>query len=169
MKTVFQGKKFTIKQGEKPGEVTERAERSPSVGIIPITKQNNIILIREYRPERGTNAIGLIAGSADKSSNIKKEAARELAEEAKLKAKKLKLFYTNKQGVSYEHKWCCFVATGLSKINAQHDDDEIIEPFECTLDEACEYALSDNFRNETQAYALLKLRHDLQTGKFKLP
>ena len=169
MKTVFQGKIFTIKQGEKLGEPIEKAYRLPSVGIIPVTSSGKVILIKEYRPERNESVIGMIAGCADKSSNIEKEAARELAEEAKLKAKNLKLFYTRKQGVSNEHKWYCFVATGLEKTEAKHDEDEKITPFECTLEEACNYALGDNFRNETQAYTLLKLRHDLQTGKFTLP
>ncbi len=169
MKTVFQGKLFTVKQGEKKGEPVEIVERPPSVAVIPFTKDGKVILIKEHRREQGKTVIGLITGRADKNDNVEQEAARELAEEAKLKAKTLKLFYTSKPGVSLKYNWYCFVATELEKTDAKHDEDEVIEPFECTLEEACEYALENNFRNETQTYVLLKLRHDLQRGKFKLP
>ncbi len=107
-------------------------------------------------------------GRVDKETDVTEAAHRELAEEAKLKAKHMQLFYKSKPEDSIVWDRYMFVATGLEPTEADADEGEIITPFECTLDEACEYALND-FRQEIMAYSLLKLRHDLQTGKFTLP
>ena len=168
MKTVFQGKLYTIKQGETKEETGERADRCPSIGVIPFTKEGKVILTREYRKEVGKKVISTVWGRVDKESDIETAAHRELAEEAKFKAKKMKLFYKAKPEDTLTWDRYMFVATGLEPTKAEADEDEDIEPFECTLNEACEYALTD-FRQEIMAYTLLKLRHDLETGKFKLP
>ena len=168
MKTVFQGKLFTVKQGETADEEAETVERPPSVIIIPFTKDGKVMLIKEYRKEQNKSVIGFITGRAN-STDMAKEAMRELAEEGKVKANRLKLFHISTVSEQITWNCYCYVATGLKPANALQDADEIIEPFECTLDEAYEYVLSDNFSNDKPGYLLLKLRHDLQTGKFKLP
>lgn len=169
MKTVFHGKFWTVKEGEEKGEPIEKAERPPSAKVIPFTQEGKVIMLREYRPERKAQVIGLIGGKAE-SKDLEKEARRELAEEAGLTAKHLKLFYTTKPEEDLTWDRHFFVATGLGKTSeAKKDDDEEMEVLECTLDEACNYALSDNFRGGLMGYVLLKLRNDLQTGKFKLP
>ncbi len=169
METVFQGKLYTIKQGEKKEEVKERAERCPSVAVIPFTKDGGVILLREYRREHGRTIIGLVWGRVDKESDLETAAKRELAEEAKLKAEKIELFYKTKPDEAIEWDRYIYVATGLSPAKASHDEDEQIESFECTLEEACELAMKDNFRGEVEGYAVLKLRHDLEKGLFELP
>ncbi len=169
MKTVFKGKIFTVKQGEKPGEVKERAERKASIAVFPFTESGKLILLREFRPYVSETVITTVAGGVDGENDLEKEAMRELAEEAGVTAKNLKLFYKSKPRDSIVWNYYFFVATGLEKTVSKSEEDEVIETFECTLNEAAELVFEKSFRNELMGFVLLKLKNDLEKGLFKLP
>jgi ADP-ribose pyrophosphatase len=86
IRTIFQGRVFTLRVETVPlpkgGVLQAEIIRHPgSVVIIPITAQDEIILVRQYRPAIGRWAWELPAGSLKAGEDIEQAARRECQEE----------------------------------------------------------------------------------------
>jgi ADP-ribose pyrophosphatase len=86
IRTIFQGRVFSVRIETIPlpkgGELQAEIIRHPgSVVIIPITAQNEIILVRQYRPAIGRWAWELPAGSLKPGEDVERAARRECQEE----------------------------------------------------------------------------------------
>jgi ADP-ribose pyrophosphatase len=137
VETVFKGKIFsvTIETIELPKGGELRAEvvrHPPSVVIIPITDDGEIILVRQYRHPIGRWAWELPAGSADDGENLDVAAIRECHEEIQLipsRVEKIGAFFPTPGYCDEEMN--VFRATGLRRPEAHEtaepDEDEDIE------------------------------------------
>ncbi|HHX25847.1 MAG TPA: NUDIX hydrolase [Firmicutes bacterium] len=130
--TVYQGKmiNFRVDQVRLPSGGTssrEVVEHPGSVGIIPIDKDGNAILIRQFRYAVGEVLWEIPAGKLDPGESPKDCAMRELEEETSYLAgrlEKIASFYTS-PGFSSEMLHL-FIGTDLASGTARPDDDENI-------------------------------------------
>jgi ADP-ribose pyrophosphatase len=130
--TVYQGKMINLRvdQVRLPSGGTssrEVVEHPGSVGIIPIDKDGNAILIRQFRYAVGEVLWEIPAGKLDPGESPKDCAIRELEEETSYLAgrlEKIVSFYTS-PGFSSEMLHL-FIGTDLVPGTARPDDDENI-------------------------------------------
>ena len=138
IRTVFQGRVFTVRVETislpKGGELKAEIIRHPgSVVIVPVTTQNEILLVRQYRPAIGKWAWELPAGSLKPGEEVEHAARRECQEETGQIASRLE-----RLGSFYPTPGYCdelmtfFKASGLrtpgaGDEEAHQDEDEDIE------------------------------------------
>jgi ADP-ribose diphosphatase len=138
IRTVFQGRVFTVRVETislpKGGELKAEIIRHPgSVVIVPVTTQNEILLVRQYRPAIGKWAWELPAGSLKPGEEVEHAARRECQEETGQIASRLE-----RLGSFYPTPGYCdelmtfFKASGLrtpgaGDEEARQDEDEDIE------------------------------------------
>ncbi len=139
-KRVFKGAIFDVYQWEQQlydGSTAtfEKLERVDTVGVIPITKEGNIILTHEEQPGKGP-FLSIPGGRVDAGENIEQAARRELHEETGYEARELVHWYS----LQPYHKivWTIhtFIAKGCTKVAQQTlDAGEKIELKEVTVDQ----------------------------------
>jgi ADP-ribose pyrophosphatase len=140
---IFQGRVFTLQVETIPLEHGRelRAEivRHPgSVVIIPVTANDQILLVRQYRPAIGQWAWELPAGSLKPGEDVDEAARRECHEEVGLVPSQLERLGSFFPTPGYcDEAMTFFRATGLrppgpGDAEAHQDDDEQIEvrPFD---------------------------------------
>jgi ADP-ribose pyrophosphatase len=139
-KTVWNGKLFdvvidTIK-ADRQLERQYIRTNFKAVVILPVTDDNKVILVKQYRSPANEMLLEFPAGKTEPGEDVPKTAARELAEETGYVAGKLE--YLGKAyaspGVSSE-MYHFFAATSLVKGDAHPDEDEDTEPLELPFDE----------------------------------
>lgn len=111
--------------------VREVVEHPGAVGILPVTAEGNVVLVRQFRYAIGRELYEIPAGTREPDEPPEVCAARELREETGYTAEKiapLLRFYVSPG-------WCTeelivYRATGLSQAGARPEEDEVIEPVE---------------------------------------
>jgi ADP-ribose pyrophosphatase len=111
--------------------VREVVEHPGAVGILPVTAEGNVILVRQFRYAIGRELLEIPAGTREPDEPPEVCAARELREETGFVAdviEPLLRFFVSPG-------WCTeelivYRATGLSQTGADPEDDEVIEPVE---------------------------------------
>ena len=126
------------------------------VSMIPVTKDGNIILIKQYRRALDSVIIEIPAGilEIDESPNI--AANRELQEEIGYKSNKLTLLgkYFLSPGFCNEHMFL-FLAQDLTKSSLEKDGDEFFDIFEVTEKEALDLIKNNKINDIKTSYGIL--------------
>ncbi|MDV2683325.1 NUDIX hydrolase [Alkalihalophilus lindianensis] len=151
-----------IDEVELPNGKTSKREivKHPgAVAIIPITKEGNIILVRQFRKALEKTIIEIPAGKLDEGEAPLMCAKRELAEETGYQSSELEFllsFYTS-PGFADEiiH---LYVASGLSEGTTNRDEDEFLDVMEVTLEEAEAMVGDQQIHDAKTAYAIQYLR-----------
>lgn len=131
-----------------------------AVAIIPITPENKIVLVRQYRKPLEKTIVEIPAGTMEKNERPELTAIRELEEETGYTTNSLSFvtsFYTS-PGFADELMHI-YISTDLHVLNEKvaGDDDEFIEIMELTLDEAKEYIAKEEIHDAKTNYAILYL------------
>ena len=145
IKKIYEGRVFsvtvetiTLPKGQQlKAEIVRHA---PSVVIIPITREGDVILLRQYRHAIGRWVWELPAGSLDPGEEAEKAAIRECHEEINLVAGKVERLGAFFPTPGYcDEEMIFFKATELRPPRADEqahaDEDEDIEPKPFALDE----------------------------------
>jgi len=146
IRTVFQGRVFTVRVETislpKGGELQAEIVRHPgSVVIIPVTAQNEIVLVRQYRPAIGRWAWELPAGSLKPGEDVERAAIRECHEEIGLLPSRLEALGSFYPTPGYcDEKMNFYLADGLRDATA---DDEAAHPDEDEDIEARAFSRAD--------------------------
>jgi ADP-ribose pyrophosphatase len=138
IRTIFEGRVLTLRVETIPlpkgGQLEAEIIRHPgSVVIIPITADDEVILVRQYRPAIGRWAWELPAGSLKPGENVERAARRECQEEIGYVPSHLERTGSYFPTPGYcDEQMTFFRATGLrmpgpGDEEAHQDDDEDIE------------------------------------------
>ncbi len=138
---LFAWKRFTLEEETLtlPNGLTTKhvtLTHPGAVLIIPITENNTLILLRQYRPSIKQWIYEFPAGTLESGEDITLCAQRELAEEAQLQAKEWLALgeCLPAPGFCNEVQYL-FAAKGLSPCHAEMDDDEVIEVVEFSIEQ----------------------------------
>ena len=118
----------TVELPDKKYSKREIVEHPGSVGIIPITDDGHMVLVKQFRKPVEKDLFEIPAGKIEINEEPKETALRELVEETGYTSDKMEYlfeFYTS-PGFSNE-KLYLFIATELSKGEASPENDEYIE------------------------------------------
>lgn len=132
-----------------------------AVAVIPITKDNKIIFVEQYRKPLEKSLVEIPAGKLEPGEKPKATAIRELEEETGYTTKELEFvtsFYTSPgfaDEIMYIYKSDKLVAL---KEAVDGDDDEFVEIIELTLSEAEQYVKENRIQDAKTNYAVLYLR-----------
>jgi ADP-ribose pyrophosphatase len=138
IRTIYQGRVFTVQIESialpKGDHLEAEIIRHPgSVVIIPVTRDDEIVLVRQYRPALGRWAWELPAGSLKPGEDVERAASRECHEEIGLLPSRLEPLGSFYPTPGYcDEKMNYFRADGLREATAgdetaHPDEDEDIE------------------------------------------
>ncbi|PAV29561.1 ADP-ribose pyrophosphatase [Virgibacillus profundi] len=131
-----------------------------AVAVIPITKDNKIVFVEQFRKPLEKSIIEIPAGKLEEGEEPEVTAIRELEEETGYTASSLSFvssFYTS-PGFADELMYI-YITDQLEKMEnpVAGDDDEFIEILELTLDEAKQYLEEERIHDAKTNYAILYL------------
>jgi ADP-ribose diphosphatase len=173
-KLAYHGKFFDIVRDEVelPGGKTADLEvlRHPGASaVVPLHPDRTVTLIRQYRYAADSYILEVPAGKLDPGESPESCAAREVIEEAGVRAGRLHplgwIFTT--PGFTDE-KIHLFAATDLTPAAQSLDDDEVIEVVRMPLAEALRLAAIGGIRDGKSLCCLYRLQQEVETGRLSL-
>lgn len=131
-----------------------------AVAIIPITKDNKIVFVEQYRKPLEKSLIEIPAGKLETGEKPEITAIRELEEETGYTTNQLSFvtsFYTS-PGFADELMYI-YITDQLEELKhpVAGDDDEFVEILELTLEEAKQYVEEERIHDAKTNYAILYL------------
>ncbi|HLQ72563.1 MAG TPA: NUDIX hydrolase [Bacillota bacterium] len=163
--TVYNGKIVHLRVDDvllPDGEKSKREiiKHPGAVAIIPITPDNKIVLVRQYRKPLEKTIVEIPAGKIEQKERPELTAIRELEEETGYTTNELSFvtsFYTS-PGFADELMHI-YMTTDIHRLTEKvtGDDDEFIEKMELTLEEAKEYVRKQDIHDAKTNYAILYL------------
>lgn len=166
---IFQGKVVHLQVDDvllPNGEVSKREviKHPGAVAVIAITPEKKIVLVEQYRKPLEKSILEIPAGKLEIGEQPEVTAIRELEEETGYTTEKLEFitsFYTS-PGFADELLYVYFTDQLTPVIEERKlDDDEFVELFELTLEEAEKFILEEKIHDVKTAYALLFLKDKL--------
>lgn len=141
---IYRGKILNLRvdQVELPnGKQTSRevVEHAGAVAVVPLTGENEVLLVRQYRHPAAEVLLEVPAGKLEKGEDPGLCAVRELREETGYRAGEMRLLFSffTTPGFSSE-KMYLYLARDLEYLGESPDDDEFIDlrrtPLESALD-----------------------------------
>ncbi len=146
----------TVELPDKKYSKREIVEHPGAVGIIPVTSEKEIILVKQFRKPVETVLLEIPAGKIEPKEDPQVCALRELEEETGFKTdnvKQLLKFYTT-PGFSNEIIYI-YLAEDLKKGIANPDEDENIEIVKLSIDEALEKIKTGEIEDAKTIVAIL--------------
>ncbi|MEO9363115.1 MAG: NUDIX hydrolase [Nitrososphaera sp.] len=146
------------------GKVVEKeiVEHQPSVGIVAVTGDGAVILVRQYRRAPDKTLLEIPAGMIEKGETPKQAAVREMDEEIGY-AGQLKPFLKWYLAPGYDTELMhLFVATDLKKIDEKRramDDDEDIVAEKVALAAAVKKCLDGEIEDAKTIAAIMAYAH----------
>jgi ADP-ribose pyrophosphatase len=140
--SVFRGKLLDVYQDEvilPDGKVSIREFiRHPGAAVmVPLLEKDRIIMLRQFRYALDQVLVELPAGKLDLGEAPETTAERELAEEIGYTSHSLTRLGMIHPCIGYsDEQIVVFLAEDLTRVDAQGERDEFVEPFEITLPEA---------------------------------
>ncbi len=134
----------------------EIAEHSDCVCVVPVDREGNVLMVRQYRKPAETDLLEVPAGGIEEGESPEEAALRELQEEIGHTAEKLELLsgFWVAPGWSTEYMYA-YLATGLAPAKLAGDDDENIDVVTVPLNEAVELIEEGEIRDAKSIASLL--------------
>ena len=137
--------------------VREVIEHPGSVIIVPLTSDDDVLMIRQFRHVTGKILLGLPAGLIDPGEEVLETARRELREETGHEAESLRLLTTVFASPGYtEERSSIVLAEGCRPVDQEPDQDEPIELARYAVGELSTLLVPGNTELE-DAHAMLGL------------
>ena len=128
---------------------------SGGVGILPITKDGRVILVKQFRKPFEGYTLEIPAGKKEKGEELVKCAARELSEETGITAEKMTFLVEMYPSPGYTNETVCiYLAEGLTYGEAAPDEDEFVEVLVLSLDEAYELIRNGGIKDAKTVIAI---------------
>ncbi|MFH0752829.1 MAG: NUDIX hydrolase [archaeon] len=154
-KLIFEGKVIKVRVDKvrlPDGNIGEReiVERIDGVGVLPITRDYNVLLIKQYRHAQNKIIWRIPGGGIDSTDKTPVETAqRELFEEVGYKAKNIELLFESGGSGTIKQTVYHYLATGLYMPKEERicDEQEFLEIHPICLNEAVRMAKNAEFPN----------------------
>ncbi|HPZ42410.1 MAG TPA: NUDIX hydrolase [Bacillota bacterium] len=142
---IYRGKIITLRVDtvalpqEGQTGIREVVEHAGAVAVVPVTEQDELLLVRQYRHATGKTLLEIPAGRIEPGEDLAECARRELLEETGYLARNLEklLFFYSTPGFTNEQLHI-YLATGLTLQEQDLDEDEFIDvqkvPYQKALD-----------------------------------
>ncbi|PLT34800.1 NUDIX hydrolase [Bacillus sp. V5-8f] len=168
---IFEGKVISLQVDEVELPDGNRSKREiikhpGAVAVIAVTNENKIVMVEQYRKALERSLVEIPAGKLEKGEDPVDSACRELEEETGYGCESMQhitSFYTS-PGFADEIVHLYFARGIQKKQNAASvDEDEFVEVYELSLEEAEQYMEEGKIRDAKTAYAVqyLQLRKAL--------
>lgn len=130
-----------------------------AVCVVPVTDENEVILVRQFRYAIGKMMLEIPAGKLNsKDEDPSSAVLRELEEETGYSCRELKFIGDIHTTVGFcDEVIHMYSAQGLTKGAAHPDDDEFIDTVKLPLDEAVEMILNGQLTDGKTQAAILKV------------
>ncbi|WP_027701608.1 NUDIX hydrolase [Metaclostridioides mangenotii] len=146
----------TVEIPEKGYSKREIIEHGGAVGIVAITDDKKIVLVKQFRKPIEDALVEIPAGKLEIGENPKECAIRELQEETGYTAENIKLihkFYSS-AGFSNE-KIFIYLATGLTPGETMLESDEFLDVMEVDVKEAFEMVIKNEIEDAKSTIGIL--------------
>ena len=138
-------------------EVVREVVTVPSaVAILPVTKDNHVIMVRQFRSAIEKDILEIPAGVIDKEETIIQTAERELLEEVGVKGKLTKICDYHPSGGFANYTITIYYALVESEGESKPDEDELLEIVKMPIEEAYSMILDGKL---TDAKTQISIRH----------
>jgi ADP-ribose pyrophosphatase len=168
-KIVFQSKFFRIQQinvsHNGKNFTKDVVERNPVVFILPLTENNEVYLVSQYRDSLQKTLVEVVAGTMDLEEDSLLAAKRELSEETGLTASRWDKLATWELSANMSAPIHVFLARDLVVGEAHNDEDEDITVLIVPLREAIHKIMTGEIGCASHVGALLLLEKKIQEGK----
>lgn len=169
-KTVFTSKYFRVKQRKVSRNnktfTKDVVERNPVVFILPVTEENEIYLVSQYRDALKRVLLEVVAGTINHDEHDPLAVAqRELQEETGLTATQWEELTTWQLSANMSAPIHVFLARGLTEGESHNDEDEDITVVKLPLDEAVKKAMNGEIEAASHVGAILMLERLVQERK----
>lgn len=160
-KPILKAKLFEVKEdivtlptGEKHKH--QNIYKKPAVSIFPVSNENEVYLIEEYRYLYNTKIIDAIAGYVDNGESTLQAARRELQEEAGIIAGHWEEIARIDVAASViKGKQHIFLARDLNFVQTKKETMEEISLLKMTLDEAVQMVINGKITNASAVIGIL--------------
>ncbi len=159
---IFDGKvvKLFVDRVELPDgkEAIREIVRHPgAVCVIPVTDNNEVIMVRQYRYAFETAMLEIPAGKLEPGEDPFEAVQRELEEESGVIAKKIEYLGEIFTTVAiFDEKIHAYLATELEFKDAHPDEDEFLEVVRIPLEKLVEMVMNGEIRDSKTQIAILK-------------
>lgn len=159
--TIYQGKVLNLRIDtvELPdGRTSKReiVEHAEAVIIVPITREGQLLLVKQYRCAVGRNTLELPAGDIEPGEELESSARRELQEETGCQPEELtRLFSVHSTPGICTEVLHVFLASGLTQLEQNLDDEEFIEVFPVSWEKAMQMIWSGEISDAASVAGIL--------------
>lgn len=167
---VFEGRIITVRKDKaelEDGTVAPRelVIHSGGVCVVPLTDDNKVIMVRQFRYAFGEPLLEIPAGKLEKGEDHRSAALRELEEETGAKCTSFEYLGVCYPSVAYlTEKIHMYLARGLSFGKAHLDEGEFLDVLTVSLDEAAEMVMRGEIPDAKTQIAILKTKMIIDSG-----
>ncbi len=168
---VFEGRIITVRKDKaelEDGTVAARelVIHSGGVCVVPLTPENKVIMVRQFRYAFGEPLIEIPAGKLEVGEDHRSAALRELEEETGARCGRFDYLGVCYPSVAYlTEKIHMYLARDLSFIKAHTDEGEFLDVMEIPFDEAVHMVMDGEIPDGKTQTAILKTKLILDSGK----
>ncbi len=146
--------------------VREIVRHPGAVCVVPVTDENEVIMVRQFRYAFGEVLLEIPAGKLEPGEDPLKAALRELEEETGTVAENIEHIGELYTTVAiFDEKIQMYLATGLTYKSAHPDDGEFLEVEKIPLDTLIEMVMNGEIKDSKTQIALLKAQKILNGQK----
>lgn len=169
--TVFEGRIITVRKDKaelENGKVVSRelVIHPGGVCVVPLTKEGEVIMVRQFRYAFGEPLLEIPAGKLEAGEDHRSAGLRELREETGASCESFDYLGVCYPSVAYlTEKIHMYLARGLDFGEASPDDGEFLDVIRVPLDEAVKMVMDGKIPDAKTQIALLKTKMLLEGSK----